>query len=175
LFSHDRIEQRLERNLTVLQTLIQSNQPLLARIHSLKLQPTTIQSALYHFLRSNILDTVDEWGEAIATDSSNRSLAFEQWPFIGESMDRDKILIYLDDINLTPKNSDEQVGPDNPLYLHVNHQRSIHLKWETNPKPAAVKDLKYFRIEIVARMVQLLGKAGMFLIHKRALHIAQNN
>lgn len=151
LFTHpDRIEQRLERNLSVLQTLVQSSQPLLARIHSLKLQPNSIQSTLYHFLNGKILESVDKWGESIATNSTDRSLAFEQWPFIGESMDRDKILIFLDDINLTPKNTDEPVGPDNPLYLHVNHQRSIHLKWETNPKPAAVKDLKYFRIEIVS-------------------------
>jgi len=149
-FNPDRIEQRLERNLGVLQTLIQSNQPLLARIHSLKLQPTTIQSALYHFLRNVTLDSVNEWGEIIATDMFHRKLAFEQWPFVGESVDRDKILIYLDDINLTPKNTEETVGPDNPLYLHVNRHRSIRLKWETNPKPAAVNDLKYFRIEIVS-------------------------
>lgn len=146
----NRIEQRLERNLAVLQTLITSNQPLLARIHSLKLQPSTIQSALYQFLRSVTLDFVNDWGEMIATDVSHCKLSFEQWPFIGESLDRDKILIYLDDINLTPKNSEEPVGPDNPLYLHVNRHRTIRLKWETNPKPSAVIDLSYFRIEIVS-------------------------
>jgi len=146
----DRIEQRLERNLNVLQTLTQSNQPLLARIHKLKIQPNTIQSELFHFLQNVQLDSVNEWGEIIATDISYRKLSFENWLFVGERLDQDKILIYLDDINLTPKNTEEPVGPDNPLYLHVNRHRSIRLKWETNPKPAAVHGLNYFRIEIVS-------------------------
>ena len=146
----DRIEQRLERNLASLQILVESSQPLLGCIHGLKLKQGTIQTDLYNFLRSETIDDVRAWGETIATHPSYYSLSFDQWPFEGEKMDRDKVLLYLDDVGLSRQKNDEEAGPDNPLYLEVNKAKSIRLKWETNPKPAAVPDLAYFRIEIVS-------------------------
>jgi len=146
----DRIEQRLDRNATALRTLIESNLPLLGRIHALKLKANTIQSSLYRFLRGRTLDAVSDWGALIAADPAYRHLSFDQWPFEGEVMDRDRVLLYVDELNLPARKKDQPVGPDNPLYLDVMKASSVRIKWETNPKPAAVKDLAYFRIEIVS-------------------------
>ena len=146
----DRIEQRLDRNATSLQTLIESNSPLLGRIHELKLKANTLQSGLYRFLRGRALDAVSDWGALIATDSTYCPLSFDRWPFEGEVMDRDRVLLYVDELNLPAREKDQSVGPDNPLYLDVMKASSVRIKWETNPKPAAVKDLTYFRVEIVS-------------------------
>jgi len=146
----DRIEQRLDRNATSLRTLIESNLPLLGRIHELKLKANTLQSGLYRFLRGRPLDAVSDWGALIATDPTYRPLSFDRWPFEGEVIDRDRVLLYVDELNLPAREKDQPVGPDNPLYLDVMKASSVRIKWETNPKPAAVKDLTYFRVEIVS-------------------------
>lgn len=146
----DRIEQRLDRNATALQTLIESNLPLLGRIHELKLKANSLQSDLYRFLGGRALDAIGDWGALIAADLAYRHLSFDQWPFEGEVLDRDRALLYVDELNLSAREKDQPVGPDNPLYLDVMRTNSVRIKWETNPKPAAVKDLAYFRIEIVS-------------------------
>jgi len=146
----DRIEQRLDRNATALRTLIESNLPLLGRIHELKLKANTLQADLYRFLRGRALDAVSDWGAIVATDPTYRPLSFDQWPFEGEVLDRDRVLLFVDELNLPAREKDQPIGPDNPLYLDVMRASSVRIKWETNPKPAAVKDLAYFRIEIVS-------------------------
>lgn len=144
----EQIEPRLDQNATALQTLIESNQPLLGRIHSLKLEANTLQTDLYNFLRRQSLNDVITWGALIATNPDYRHLAFDQWQFEGERP-KEHVLLYLDELNLSPRDKDQPVGPDNPLYLDVRRANSVRVKWETNPKPAAVPDLAYFRIEIV--------------------------
>ena len=145
----DRIGQRLDRNLTALGTLTGSLQPLLGRILELKLRPNSLQPALYAFFQARPLDAVREWGRAIATDPACRPLALEQWPFEGEVADRDHVLLFVDELNLPARYKEQPIGVDNPLYLDVKRASSVTIKWKTDPKPLAVPDLAYFRIEIV--------------------------
>ena len=58
----DRIKQRLERNASAVRILVESVNPLLGRIHELKLKPDTIQAGLYSFLRGQPLDAVCDVG-----------------------------------------------------------------------------------------------------------------
>jgi len=146
----ERIEQRLDRNAVSLHTLVESNQPLLGRIHELRLKPNTLQTDLYNFLKGKATDAVSKWGRLIATDSISRNLSFDQWPFEGEVIDRDQLLLYVDGLDLPSRDKDAPIGPDNPLYLDVMRTRSVRLRWETNPKPSTLPDLAYFRIEIVS-------------------------
>lgn len=146
----DRIRQRLDRNVGALRTLTESNQPLLGRILGLKLKANTLQAELYRFLREQPLDQVLEWANLIATDPNYRHLAFERWEFEGEEKYQDYLLLYIDDLQLSTREPGQLPGPDNPLYLEVKHTNSVSLRWETNPKPATVEELTYFRIEIVS-------------------------
>lgn len=145
----DRLKQRLGRNADVLKILIDSLRPLLGRIHELKLKVGTIQGELYAFLRNQVLDDVPDWGAAIATDPDLRHLSLEQWQFEGEILEHN-LLLYVDDLKLPVRDQDAPIGPDNPRYLDVKRSPYVRIKWETDPKPVAVDDLAYFRIEIVS-------------------------
>jgi DNA phosphorothioation-dependent restriction protein DptH len=146
----DRINQRLDRNCTALRTLAESLQPLLGRILELQLEPDTLQTALYDFFQGRSLTQVREWGRALATDPSLRPLSFEHWRFVGEQADRENLLLIADDLNLPPRDQDQPIGADNPLYLDVNRSRTVRIKWSTQPKPSVAPNLAHFRIEIVS-------------------------
>lgn len=146
----DRINQRLDRNATALRTLTESLQPLLGRILELKLEANTLQTALYEFFQGHSLLAVREWGRRLATEPALRRLAFDQWVFAGEQVDREHALLVVDDLNLPPRDGSQPVGADNPRYLDVNRASTVQLKWSTQPKPSVVPDLKHFRIEIVS-------------------------
>jgi len=145
----DRIKQRLERNASAVRILVENANPLLGRIHALKLKPDTIQASLYSFLRGQPLDGVSLWGATIATDPQRRSLAFDHWVYEGETP-KDHILVYVDDLDLPARESGKPIGADNPRYLDVKRTKGVKVKWETDPKPATVEDLTHFRIEIVS-------------------------
>src|SRR5262249_14598142 len=125
----EHIETRLSRNVAALHTLIESNQPLLGRVHELKLKADTLQSGLYSFLRSRPLDAVAEWGVAIATIADYQHLSFDQWQFEGEALDRKRVLLYVDDLDLPARQADQPIGPDNPRYLHINRALSVKIAW----------------------------------------------
>ncbi len=145
----DRIKQRLGRNVEVLSTIVDSTSPLLGRIHQLKLKRNTIQADLYGFLRHRALGAVEQWGEEIACDAAWEHLAFDRWEFEGETT-RDRVRLYVDELDLPARNLDAPIGPDNPRYLDVKRTSRIRLKWDTDPKPASVDGLAHFRIEIVS-------------------------
>ena len=146
----DRIRQRLDRNVVALKTLTEGSQPLLGRILDLKLKTNTHQPELYRFLREQSLDRVLEWTGIIAIDPAHRHLAFDQWEFGDGDVPQDYLLLYVDDLKLPTREAEQPIGPDNPLYLDVKRTTNVSLRWETNPKPATVGELAYFRIEIVS-------------------------
>lgn len=147
----DRIRMRLNRNLSVVSILTDGVQPLLGRIHSLKLQPNTLQSPLYEFLNRRILEGSLYWTKDIATLPEYIGLSFDNWQFSGEEDTQDQLLLYVDDLSLPTQDDSQPSGPDNPRYLDVKRtKKPIRLKWETNPKPATVQSLAYFRIELVS-------------------------
>lgn len=146
LAQRNQIEARLARNIAALRTLTTNKQPLLGRIHELRLQPNTLQADLYAFLRAQ----PHRWGEGIAATAAYRPLAFDCWQFEGEEVDRERLLLYVEDPDLPSRNTDRPTGADNPRYLDVQRATTVKIKWETNPKPAAVADLKTFRIELVS-------------------------
>ena len=150
LATSDRINQRLDQNATALRVLTESLQPLLGRILELKLEPDTLQTALYEFLQGRTLTDVREWGRLLATGAPWRWLAFDQWRFVDASTNRERLLLIVDDLNLPPRDGSQPVGADNPRYLDVNRASMVSLKWSTQPKPSVAPDLKHFRIEIVS-------------------------
>ncbi len=146
----DRVNQRLDRNATALRILTESLQPLLGRILELRLARDTLQTALYEFLQSRSLPATRDWGRELATEVTLRPLAFEHWRFADDATTRERLLLVVDDLSLTPRDTGQPTGADNPLYLDVNRARSVRIKWSTQPKPSVVPDLSHFRIEIVS-------------------------
>lgn len=147
----DRMRQRLDRNFSSVEGLLDGTQPLLGRIHGLKLKANTLQSAFYDFLRAHILSEVSDWAEYIATDLKHRLLSYDHWQFAGEDgEERKHLLLYVDELGLTAKDGNQPSGPDNPLYLDVKREKSVRIRWETDPKPATVKQLAYFRVELIS-------------------------
>ncbi|MCC6613392.1 MAG: hypothetical protein IT320_07935 [Anaerolineae bacterium] len=144
----DRVRQKLDRNYACIEILTDSTAPLMARIHSLKLENNTIQASLYAFLNSRILGDSSDWAMLIAANSEFVHLSFDKWRFLGEGI-KEKSLLYVHDLALPARNSDEPSGPENPLYLDVNHSNSISIRWETDPKPATINQLSHFRIELI--------------------------
>lgn len=145
----DRIKQRLSQNTAALRTLIDSANPLLGRVHELKLKPGTIQSDIYALLRSRPIDDVRGWGGDIATNPALRHLAFDRWQFEDEQ-DREHLLLYVDDLDMPARDRNAPIGPDNPRYLDIKRATGVRLRWFTEPKPAAANGLAYFRVEIIS-------------------------
>ncbi|MBN2006292.1 MAG: hypothetical protein JXA21_23260 [Anaerolineae bacterium] len=146
----DHIRQRLDRNLNAINTLVQGVQPLLGRILELKLKANTLQADLYTFLQTRPLNAVGTWAAEIAAQPAYRHLSFDQWSFEGEVVDRERPILYIEDPKLSAKESNQPIGPDNPMYLDVNKARTIGVRWTSNPKPATMEELAYFRLEIVS-------------------------
>lgn len=149
LDERNRIRQQLDRNVTAVDLLTDGVQPLLGRIHSLKLKANTIQSPLYEFLRERLLEGPATWTKLVATDVNYRHLAFDHWQFADEGGGDEKILLYMDELGLTVKYPDQPVGPDNPPYLDVQRTRTVKVKWQANRKPVTVPQLAYYRLELV--------------------------
>jgi DNA phosphorothioation-dependent restriction protein DptH len=156
----DRIKGRLSRNTDSLHVLIGGASPLLGRIHQVKLADNTIQAALYRFLRAQPVGKVAVWGAIIATDPAFRHLAFDQWRFEEEERRLDHLLLYVDELELPARDKKASIGPDNPRYLEIQRAATVKLRWITEPKPAAVDELAYFRIEIVSTEDYTPGSGG---------------
>ncbi|MEO8286997.1 MAG: hypothetical protein ABI670_11240 [Chloroflexota bacterium] len=146
----DRVKYRLDRNLGALRTVVESNQPLLGRVQELRLKKGTIQSNLYSFLRGQQVRDVRSWASLIAARPQHRLLAFDLWEFDSETQAQERILLVVDTLDLPSRDKAQPTGADNPMYLDVKRATSVSLKWSTKPKPSAVPDLAYFRIEIVS-------------------------
>lgn len=147
----DQIRQRLDQNMGAMRTLLSGTGPLLGRIHKIKLQPNTLQSPLYHFLKVQTLDAVEQWGALVATEATWHHLAFDQWQFEREVPTGNRLLIFVDDMDdLPPREKEIPIGPDNPRYLDIKTAKNVRIRWSTDPKPTLVPDLTYFRIELVS-------------------------
>jgi len=141
----NQMEPLLAQNIEALSVLRNAGDPLLARIHQTKLQiGSTLQGELFEFLRSRDVENISVWCSEIATDSKFHHLAFGHWRFEGEDSQADKPLLYVETPNLSKRDD-----PNKPLYLDLQRAGTIRIQWSTNPKPAALPNLKYFRIEIL--------------------------
>lgn len=150
-FIQSSLGQRLDRNLAALQKLVESSEPLLARIHGLKLERGSFQAELYSFLRGQSIQQVKGWGGVLASNPACRHLTFDCWPFAGESNDGQSLVVYVDDLEGLPcREPQKPLGADNPLILDLRHASNVKIKWKTEPKPATVSDLASFRIQIVS-------------------------
>lgn len=149
LTSPAQIEDRLDRNMTAVRTLTEGVQPLLGRIHDLKLEKDTLQGALFAFLRMRPVQDIPDWASAIATDEENRGLAFEHWRFAGEVRNVTRVKLYIDNPALPPRDQTQPAGPDNPPYFDVNRAKNLAVQWSSDPRPALVPDLDHFRIQLI--------------------------
>ena len=143
------IEVRVARNLDCCQILQDTDDSLLARIHNLRLKANSLQSDLYRYLRAKRVSEIRSWGSELANDGALHRLCFDQWPFEGEQVNH-KILIFVEELGLKPRDEKLPLGPDNPPYLDVNRASSIKVSWMTDPKPNLVPDIKFFRVEIIS-------------------------
>ena len=150
LFVHDDWRSWLDRNFDALKTLDETSQPLLGRLHNLGLKANTLQVDLFHYLRTQTVDAVREWGEHIAADPALRRLAFDRWQFEGDDVSSDELRVYLDDLALPTRDPSLPLGEDNPLYFDINRQKTLSVNWTTTPKPSIAGGLAYFRVEIVS-------------------------
>lgn len=144
LFERADIQTWVERNLKVVKILSDSTQPLLSRIHDLRLKENTLQLDFHRFLREQInSDDVRAWGTVVANESPE--FAFDQWQFEGEATESEEVALYVDDPEL-PISPD----PERIFQLDMKRAKSLSVKWKTNPKPTLVRGLSHFRIEIVS-------------------------
>lgn len=143
------VERRIARNQEARRVLLESSESLLVRIHNLGLKANTIQADLYRFLRLRHLADIRSWGRELAADPALRKLCLDHWPFEGEEI-TDKVLVYVESLDLPPREKGKPIGPDNPHYLDVMRATSVKVEWKTDPKPALVPELAYFRAEIVS-------------------------
>lgn len=135
--------------MTAVRTLTESAQPLLGRIHDLKLEKDTLQGALFAFLRIRPLQDIPAWASAIATDEEHCALAFEHWRFAGEVRNVTRVKLYIDNPDLPPRDQSQPAGPDNPPYFDVSRAKNLAVQWSSEPRPALVPDLDHFRIQLV--------------------------
>lgn len=153
------LEERLDRNVTVVRTLSEGNQPLSGRIRALKLKAGSIQDELYAFLRQQNVDEVGTWTRYIATEPAYRHLSFDQWEFERET-GGDRILLTVEDPDLPVQQADQPAGPDNPRYLDLGKARDVPIKWVTEPKPRALPEGTYFRVQIVSTDEAIAWESG---------------
>jgi DNA phosphorothioation-dependent restriction protein DptH len=145
--SQQYVEVRLNQNMEALAVLLDSSDSLLARIHNLGLKPDSIQADLYNFLRNYRAPDVHNWGKELVNNPGLRGLCFDKWPLNDEAAE--SILVYVHDFDTLPLREPGQPGPDNPRYLDLRRAGTVKVAWHTEPRPALVADLAYFRIELV--------------------------
>jgi len=142
---YNRIRQRLLYNLKCVDILADYAKPIPDRIRELPLFPNTLQKELSHFLRQeHHLKNKSEICKIILETYQN--LNFQYWK-IPDIETTHSLHVFVDSIN-----SKELRINEGDLTLTIPHDKSSRLKIRirTNPAPKDFKDLKYFRIVMMA-------------------------
>ena len=143
---YNRIRQRLLYNLKCVDILGDFAHPIPDRIRELPLEPNSLQKEITGFLRTeNQLKNKSEICQAIL--QSYPDLNFSNWKVPDIESNRN-LHVFADKIS----SKDLKVSPEGDLTLTIPHEKASKLKIRisTKPAPKDFKDLKNFRIVLMA-------------------------
>lgn len=140
----EKIRSRLNFNRENVELLSAFNKPLYDRISDLKLENDSIQKDIVDFLKNeNEVKSSAEICQSIHHKYQN--LNFKNWPI--PDLDFSKIKLTVDEIKSNDLKVEEGV---NVLYAEQQKVSKIRVRFHTNRKPNDIKDLKFFRIILMA-------------------------
>ncbi|GHO56029.1 ATP-binding protein [Ktedonobacter robiniae] len=155
------LEACIKRNVHARQILTDSSTTLLTRIYRLKLEPNSIQTKLYSFLKEYTLEKVTQWGKVIATDPAHQDLSFDLWPF---AKSEPECLLYVNPLKLPVRQNGET-----PVKLfHPIKTKHLTVSWETEPEFKNINHLDHFRVEVVDSAGSVLFESGRVKVKKGA-------
>lgn len=140
----EKIRSRLNFNRESVELLSAFNKPLYDRIADLRLENDSIQKDIVDFLKKeksaknaqDICKTINE---------SYSNLNFSNWPI--PDLDFTHIKLITDEIKSTDLKVEEGT---NALYAKEGKIAKLKVRFHTNPNPKDIKDLKFFRIILMA-------------------------
>ena len=140
----EKIRSRLNFNRENVEMLSAFNKPLYDRISDLKLENNSIQKDIVDFLKTEgDAKSSNEICQAIHWEYQN--LNFSQWPI--PDLDFSHIKLIVDEI----KSNDLKVEEGtNVLYAEQQKIAKLRVRFHTSPKPKDIKDLKSFKIVLMA-------------------------
>ena len=140
----EKIRSRLNFNRENVELLSAFNKPLYDRISDLKLENDSVQKDIVDFLKNeNDVKSSAEICESIHQKYQN--LNFRNWPI--PDLDFSHIKLIVNEI----KSNDLKVEEGtNVLYAEQQKIAKLRVRFHTNPKPKDIKDLKSFKIILMA-------------------------
>ncbi|WP_229793725.1 methylation-associated defense system ATP-binding protein MAD8 [Salinimicrobium marinum] len=140
----EKIRSRLNFNRENVEMISAFNKPLYDRISDLKLENNSIQKEIVDFLKTEgDAKSSNEICQAIYWEYKN--LNFSQWPI--PDLDFSHIKLIVDEI----KSNDLKVEEGtNVLYAEQQKIAKLRVRFHTSPKPKDIKDLKSFKIVLMA-------------------------
>ncbi|MGO3181274.1 MAG: methylation-associated defense system ATP-binding protein MAD8 [Aequorivita sp.] len=140
----EKIRSRLNFNRENVALLSAFNKPLYDRISDLKLENDSVQKDIVDFLKNeNDVKSSAEICESIHQKYQN--LNFKNWPI--PDLDFSHIKLVVDEIKSTDLKVEEGT---NVLYAEQQKIAKLRVRFHTNPKPKDIKDLKSFKIILMA-------------------------
>lgn len=145
LLNHrEKIRSRLNFNRESVELLSAFNKPLYDRIADLRLENDSIQKDIVDFLKKEKdAKNAQDICESINTGYS--SLNFSNWPI--PDLDFTHIKLITNEIKSTDLKVEEG---KNVLYAQEGKIAKLKVRFRTNPNPKDIKDLKFFRITLMA-------------------------
>lgn len=145
LLNHkEKIRSRLNFNRESVELLSAFNKPLYDRIADLRLENDSIQKDIVDFLKKE-KDVKNAQDICASINIGYGNLNFSNWPI--PDLDFTHIKLITDEI----KSSDLKVEEGtNVLFAQANKISKLRVRFRTNPNPKDIKDLKFFRITLMA-------------------------
>jgi len=149
---HDQTSTRfwLSRNKNSVNFLADARVPLQERITKLRLEPGSVQAALFGYCRTRTSDAPTTWTVGIGCDAAFRPLALDNWKF-AETADAQNLRLVVESIDL-PMQSDDDVGGALSLpVLNLNDgKKGLKVVFRSVPPPAQVDAWASFRFQLLS-------------------------
>ena len=144
LSEKEKIRSRLNFNRESVELIGAFNKPLYDRISDLKLKNDSIQKDIVDFLKKeNEVKNAQELCEAIYV--SHGKLNFSNWPV--PNLDFTRIKLITEEIKSVNLKVEEG---NNVIQADLNNAVKLRVRFRTNLNPKDIKDLRYFRIILMA-------------------------
>lgn len=140
----------LSRNKNAVGFLADARVPLQERITKLRLEPDSVQTALFNYCRTRTADAPTTWTVGIGCDAAYRPLALDHWKF-AETADSQNLRLVIESIDL-PMQSDDTVGGALSLpVLNLNdRKKGLKVAFRSVPPPAQVDAWASFRFQLLS-------------------------
>jgi hypothetical protein len=140
----EKIRSRLNFNRESVELLSAFNKPLYDRIVDLRLENDSIQKDIVDFLKKE-KEAKNAQDICESINNGYSKLNFSNWPI--PDLDFTHIKLITDEIKSTDLKVEEGT---NVLYAQESKTAKLKVRFRTNPNPKDIKDLKFFRIILMA-------------------------